>query len=640
MNHVLLRLIRLVLGLACAWVSPLAQAAYTVNGDGTVTDTDTGLVWEQCAQGLYSSVSLCDAGRATEVTWEAALALVTARNLDNHLGHNDWRLPNKNELESIVKLDTSNPRIDTTAFPNAPWSYTWTSTSYAPDNLQQAWAVYFGGGAPNAIPKTLAYPVRLVRGGQAMATFDALPSGSNGGTTGGTVTDPATGLMWDRCALGLFSTSGVCDTGQATQLSWEAALAEVTARNFDKHLGYSDWRLPNKNELESIVTLQNSSPAIDTTVFPNAPWSYTWTSTTYAPDNLQQAWAVYFGGGAPNAIPKTSAYPMRLVRGGQAMAAFDTFVVQGSCGTAHSTSLVTSAPSSGLCTSGTAGSMSAGATAFTWVCTGSGGGTDSGECRASRGYTVTPSVTGGAGQGSISPAGPQVVAYNGTASFTVSAQSGYGATLGGSCGGAMNGNSYTTRGVTTSCTVTARFDPYTVHTGTTPNGSTVSANLSGGAGCAFATAAYQGATTVGSPLPTGYTFPQGVLAFTTNGQCGTGVTVTLTYPNALPAGAKFFKYGPATAGASPTWYAHPATFSTDRTTITYTVTDNGPGDNDPTVGVIQDPAGVGVPGGDVSSVPTLSEWALVLLAGLVVGLAGMPRNTPRTQPSACGPQPH
>ncbi|WP_460509951.1 Lcl C-terminal domain-containing protein [Hydrogenophaga soli] len=624
MTPLLLRLIRLVLALGLAWGSPLAQAAYTVNGDGTVTDTDTGLVWEQCVQGVYSSGSLCDSGRAMEVTWEGALALVTARNQDNHLGHNDWRLPNKNELESIVNLGNGSPAIDTTAFPNTPWSYTWTSTSYAPDSLQHAWVVYFGGGAPNAIPKSSAYPVRLVRGGRAMATFDTLASGGNGGSLAGTVTDPATGLMWDRCVLGLFSASGVCDTGSAAQFSWDAALAEVSARNFAKHQGYSDWRLPNKNELESIVTLGNGSPAIDTTVFPNTPTgSYTWTSTSYAPDNLRQAWAVYFGGGAPNAVPKTSTYPVRLVRGGQAMATFDTFVVHGGCGTAHSTTLVANAPSSGLCATGTAANMSAGATAYTWVCTGSGGGTDSDVCRASRGYTVTPSVTGGAGQGSISPDTAQVVAYNEQPRFTVTTQSGHAATLGGSCGGALNGNTYTTRGVTAPCTVTARFAPYTEHTGTPPGGSTVSARLSGAAGCAFATAAYQGATTVGSALPAGYTFPHGVLAFTTTSQCGTGVTVTLTYPSALPAGAKFFKYGPPTTGASPTWYEHPATLSADRTTLTYTVSDNGPGDNDPTVGVIRDPAGAGVPGGgDVSGVPTLSEWALLLLAGLL-GVLGL-----------------
>jgi hypothetical protein len=172
--------------------------------------------------------------------------------------------------------------------------------------------------------------------------------------------------------------------------------------------------------------------------------------------------------------------------------------------------------------------------------------------------------------------------------------------------------------------VTARFDPYTAHTGSAPGGGTVSASLSGGAGCAFATAGYQGAATVGGALPAGYTFPNGVLVFTTNSQCATGVTVTLTYPSTLPAGAKFFKYGPATAGASPRWYEHPATISGN--TVTYSVSDNGQGDNNPAAGVIADPGGVGVPAGSgsgVTGVPTLSEWGMIVLT-LLIGLMALP----------------
>jgi hypothetical protein len=97
------------------------------------------------------------------------------------------------------------------------------------------------------------------------------------------------------------------------------------------------------------------------------------------------------------------------------------------------------------------------------------------------------------------------------------------------------------------------------------------------------------------------------------------VTLTLTYPSALPTGTKFFKYGPATVGASPTWYEHPATIGVN--TITYSVTDNGQGDNDNTPGLITDPAGAAVPlvlG--AAAIPTMTQWALMLLTGLVLGL--------------------
>jgi hypothetical protein len=126
---------------------------------------------------------------------------------------------------------------------------------------------------------------------------------------------------------------------------------------------------------------------------------------------------------------------------------------------------------------------------------------------------------------------------------------------------------------------------------------------------------YQSAASAGGTLPAGYTFPHGVVNFSTNSNCGAGLTVTLTYPSALPAGTRFFKYGPATAGASPTWYEHPASISGN--TITYSVSDNGQGDSNNELGVIADPGGPGVPGGGVADVPTLSEWALMLLAGLM-----------------------
>jgi hypothetical protein len=59
---------------------------------------------------------------------------------------------------------------------------------------------------------------------------------------------------------------------------------------------------------------------------------------------------------------------------------------------------------------------------------------------------------------------------------------------------------------------------------------------------------------------------------------------------------------------------HPATITGN--TITYSVTDNGQGDSNPTAGVITDPGGPGVSAG-VASVPTLGQWAMWMLIGLV-----------------------
>ena len=156
-----------------------------------------------------------------------------------------------------------------------------------------------------------------------------------------------------------------------------------------------------------------------------------------------------------------------------------------------------------------------------------------------------------------------------------------------------------------------------------------SAVISGGApGCAFASQQFVAQAAVGSGLPPGAQAAQAAFRFVTT-PCGplATVTVTLTYSQALPAGAVLYKFGPATPGAATSrWFPLPgASLSPDRKTFTYTVTDNGVGDSDNTVGVISDPvlpvvlAAAG--GGVAHSIPTLSEYGLMLLTALM-GLAG------------------
>ncbi|MBY0463639.1 MAG: IPTL-CTERM sorting domain-containing protein, partial [Burkholderiales bacterium] len=446
----------------------------------------------------------------------------------------------------------------------------------------------------------------------------------------GTVTDSTTGLMWDQCVLGTrTSAATTCAANTNATYTWANALAEVTTRNTASHLGFADWRLPNRNELESLVKLDTHSPAIDTNAFPNTPAAWTWTGTTYA-YSQSGAWFVNFYDGFTDANGKGINSYVRLVRSGQSFAAFDALppVVNGSCGSAHATTpLVTSAPSGNLCAAGTSTSVTAGNSAYTWGCNGSNGGTSTAAnaCSASRGYTVTPST---GANGSISPSTPQVVAYNARPTFTVAANGGYAINTVTGCGGALSGSTYTTGAVTADCAVVASFTFNTNYTGTSPGGGgNITTQLSGGgASCGLQTVSYQSASAVGAALPAGVTFPQGVVNFTTTNSCtpnGT-ITVTLTYPSALPAGAQFYKYGPATAGAAPTWYVHPASIA-DKT-ITYSIVDNGVGDSNPIAGVIADPGGPGVPGGGagIAGVPTLSEWAMMALLGLM-GLAALGR---------------
>jgi hypothetical protein len=82
-------------------------------------------------------------------------------------GHNDWRLPNRFELESILDLGRKNPSINP-VFVNTKWSggsQYWSSTAKV-NYVANAWYVLFNYGAPAGTDKTQPFWVRAVRGGE------------------------------------------------------------------------------------------------------------------------------------------------------------------------------------------------------------------------------------------------------------------------------------------------------------------------------------------------------------------------------------------------------------------------------------------------------------------------------------------
>jgi hypothetical protein len=136
--------LRVWLTVLILFVASAAHATFTDHGDGTVSDTLTGLIWDKCSWG--QSGSACGSGSASLHTWAAAQGVAAnARGLA-YKGHNDWRLPNVAELESLVKIGTRNPSIDTAFFPNAQIVYLYCSSTINWFMPMLAWFVDFGSG--------------------------------------------------------------------------------------------------------------------------------------------------------------------------------------------------------------------------------------------------------------------------------------------------------------------------------------------------------------------------------------------------------------------------------------------------------------------------------------------------------------
>jgi len=140
----------------------------------------------------------------------------------------------------------------------------------------------------------------------------------------GTVTHSKTGLMWKQCSEGATWAAGSGPENRsctaAVTYDWPTALTRAGTDNTATH---TDWRLPTKAELRSIVETGCSGPAINTTRFPDTPSYYFWTSTPLDQGNAASAWVVFFDYGNDFNVNKGNGNGVRLVRGGQSVDTFD-----------------------------------------------------------------------------------------------------------------------------------------------------------------------------------------------------------------------------------------------------------------------------------------------------------------------------
>jgi hypothetical protein len=280
-----------------------APLSYTDNGDGTITDHNTGLMWENKTDdgGLRDkdNVYRWSGDGSQETIWDWIDDLNTQGGT-GFAGHNDWRIPNIKELQSIRDYATGGSARS--PFVTKP-SYYWSSTTVA-HFPWAAWTVFFTGGGDMILYDKQAqeFYVRAVRG--PVATIDQGPECQRFPATGqtkayradkndgvpravripddgtveagapltyrdngdGTITDKNTGLIWEKKgnAGGLhdrdeaFRWSG--DGSQETIWDW---LDDVNSEGGTGFAGHDDWRIPNIKELISIVDYGRADPSID-----------------------------------------------------------------------------------------------------------------------------------------------------------------------------------------------------------------------------------------------------------------------------------------------------------------------------------------------------------------------------------------
>jgi hypothetical protein len=195
-------------------------------------------------------------------------------NAQNYGGYNDWRLPTAKELAFIKDSSRYNPAIDTAFFPNTQADDYWSSTIFVVDS-SYSFRVSFLYEDVDATKKQLESKfVRAVHGPQSVYGSHLVDNGN------GTVTDTDTGLMWQKA------------TAPGTY-TWEQALQYCESLNL---AGYTDWRLPSKNELYTIVDNSRAYPSINLTYFPDTQSNQYITSTT-ATDYNYDFWGVDFSRG-------------------------------------------------------------------------------------------------------------------------------------------------------------------------------------------------------------------------------------------------------------------------------------------------------------------------------------------------------
>lgn len=305
-----------------AWPS----TRFTDNANGTITDELTGLIWLKNADCF---------GRPA---WANALANANAL-ADGPCGlvdgstSGDWRLPNRDELFSLIDAEQFNPALPSGhPFSSVQSNNYWSSSTFS-GNTDDIWYVNLNNGYTSTSSKSgssfymwpvrdgqsTSYPAPVPKSGQTTSYGTGDDGDMQKGVTwpgtrftnngNGTITDELTGLIW------LKNADCFGRPAWANALANANALADGLCGLVDGSTS-GDWRLPNFKELESLINVEQSSPALPFGhPFSVTQSSFCWSSTTYANDT-DHAWLIGLNGIVGNSH-KTNDNCVWPVRGGQ-----------------------------------------------------------------------------------------------------------------------------------------------------------------------------------------------------------------------------------------------------------------------------------------------------------------------------------
>ena len=231
---------------------------YINNGNGTITDTITSLIWQQTDGG--------------EMTIENAAIYCDTLTLG---GFTNWRLPTAKESFSILNHQNNNPAVDINFFTKTAAEYWWTSEKQNND-ANKIWCTNAGGGIGNH-PKTETISAGGTKKFHVRAVRDVVePTVIQNHFTdngNGTITDNITNLVWQKVP-------------NNNPLTWEDALVYAEGLELGNN---SNWRLPNIKEIQSISEVGLNNPSVNSNFFTISGTKKFWSSTSL-PNQTTKAW--------------------------------------------------------------------------------------------------------------------------------------------------------------------------------------------------------------------------------------------------------------------------------------------------------------------------------------------------------------